>query len=128
MYNKTVGIYHPFPANRSALIEELENDEMNFTCEEIAHISKVKDTKSDVIVIFSPAFLTASMNVSDIQQALMESDKTLIIVAYDLNVWKMDRTRTFYLQQKDNRETIIEVKTVLIMEMMGRSAKQCVGT
>jgi len=120
MNNKTVGVFHPFPSNRSVLIEELENDEMNFMCEEITEISKLNDANSEVIVVFSLAFLTNRLSESEIRELMMETDKTLIIVEYDVNVWKMDRPNTFYLVQKNNRETMINVKTVLIMELMGR--------
>lgn len=121
MYNTTVGLYHTFPANRSALIKELEHNEMNFRCEELTSYASMKEAMSDVIVIFSPEFAPSKMDVEDIKSILRELNKTLIIVAYDISVWMMKRNRIFYLQQRDNNHTINDVKTILVMVIMGRN-------
>lgn len=120
MYNKTVGLYHVYPTNRSVLIEALEHKEMNFKCEEIESYAKMKEAKSDVIIIFSPEFMPTRMSVKNIKKTLTKLNKILIIVAYNIPLWKMNRSRTFYVLQRDDRQTLNDVKTILIMEMMGR--------
>lgn len=121
MYNRTIGVYHLFPANRSAMIVELEDKQMNFRCEEIEHYKKMKDAVSDIIVIFSPEFLPNKVSITGFKRFLKKLDKTLIIVAYDVSLWSMmNRSKTFYLKQRDDITTIHDVKKILIMEMMGK--------
>ncbi len=121
MYNKTVGLFHVYPSNRSALIEELEHDEMNFHCEEITSYAEMKDAKSEVIVVFSPEFAPSKMDAEDIKSILRELNKTLIIVAYDISVWMMKRNKIFYLLQRDDRQTMLDVKTIVAMVLTGRA-------
>ncbi len=121
MYNRTIGVYHLFPVNRSAMIVELEDKQMNFRCEEIEHYKKMKDAVSDIIVIFSPEFLPNKVSITGFKRFLKKLDKTLIIVAYDMSLWSsMNRSKTFYLKQRDDIRTIHDVKKILIMEMMGK--------
>jgi hypothetical protein len=123
--NKTVGVYHVFPLNRSAMIDAIHADQMNFKCEEITDYHSMKDALSDVIVVFSPEFLPHGMSVEKIKEVIQDLNKTLIIVAYDVTQWWMDRKGTFYLQQRDNEETINEVIKILILELMVRESKHC---
>lgn len=110
-----------FPVNRSAMIVELEDKQMNFRCEEIEHYKKMKDAVSDIIVIFSPEFLPNKVSITGFKRFLKKLDKTLIIVAYDMSLWSsMNRSKTFYLKQRDDIRTIHDVKKILIMEMMGK--------
>lgn len=120
MFNEMIGVYHTFPANRSVLIKELEHYEMNFRCEELTSYESMKDAKSDLIVIFSPEFVPSKMDATDIKEILRKLNKTLIIVAYDMAVWTMNRSRIFYLQQRDDRQTMIDVKTIIAMELLSR--------
>lgn len=121
MYNTTIGLYHAFPANRSALIKELEHEEMNFRFEELTNYAKMKDAESSVIVIFSPEFAPSKMDSAEIKKILEELNKTLIIVTYKIADWTMNRNRVFYLQQRNDRHTINDVRTILAMVLTGRT-------
>lgn len=117
-----IGIYHIFEANRRALIKELDNSH-DFEFEAIDDWTKLTSTTSELIVLFSPGFLPTQVSIEQLKSVLQELGKTLVIVAYGIDLWRMDRKKTFYLEQLDDKHTMDNVRVILALEKMGFDTK-----
>ena len=115
-----VGIYHIFEANRKAILKELDNG-VGFNFEEIDHWKKMETSTSELIVIFSPEFLPCGVSTVEFKKFIKGLNKTLIIVAYDIKTWWIDRAKTFYIDQPDEPKTKDSILSILTLEKMGKS-------
>lgn len=115
-----VGIYHIFEANRKAILKELDNG-VDFGFEEIDHWRNMETSTSEIIVIFSPEFLPSGVSIIEFKDFIRKLNKTLIIVAYDIKLWWIDRTKTFYVDQPDEPKTMNNIVSILALEKMGES-------
>lgn len=115
-----IGIYHVFIANRKAIIKEL-SDLVGCSFVEIDHWKKMETVLADLIVICSPEFLPSCVSVQQFKDFIKKLNKTLIIVAYDIQIWRMDRSHTFYLENPDLSKTMNDLKTILVLEKLQRS-------
>lgn len=101
--------------NRKTIMKDFEGL-LGFHFVEIIYWKQMKKAVVDLIVIYCPEYLPSCVTVQQFKDFIKELNKTLIIVAYDDEIWRLDRKRAFYLNHPDDQKTIDNVKMILALE------------